>query len=129
MFIQQATQLFLDRVVAHPLFRTTQGFQDFIKSEFKFFAPLSPPMRRQKSKSFFSFGSPAPLADVDVYFEDAKKEMNAFESHMSAFGRVNERIAIVKRGISSHVDLGKSIVETSTRLNQFSNPAVNKFLI
>jgi hypothetical protein len=56
----------------------------------------------------FSFSSPTVNnLEIDVYFEDAKKEASCFESHLTAIGRVNERFAIVKGGLKTNCRIVK----------------------
>ena len=121
-FVHWSTSRFLQRLASHDALRVAEGTRLFIESEFmvpffflfvsnnnidwsQFVAPPSPPAARrlnQASKSLFGFTSTPSThrAEVDVFYDDAKRDADAFESFVSAIGRINEKIANVYNGLS-----------------------------
>ncbi|KAL2914569.1 hypothetical protein HK105_205920 [Polyrhizophydium stewartii] len=75
----------------------------------------SPAAARRSRTSLFSFGSSSSSPkEVDIYFENARKDVDACETHVSAMGRINEKICNIAR------DLAKSSADVSSRLASMS---------
>ncbi|EGF81589.1 hypothetical protein BATDEDRAFT_87677 [Batrachochytrium dendrobatidis JAM81] len=110
--VRTALERFLLRLSRHEQLRIADGTRLFIESEFIFAPAQSPPVVRRvkEQKSLFSFALATEAKEIDVYFENAKQEIQACEAYFSAIGRINEKIAIVLS------DIGRSSVDVSYKL-------------
>ncbi|KAH6565528.1 hypothetical protein BASA50_003623 [Batrachochytrium salamandrivorans] len=111
-FVRTTLERFLYRLSKHEHLRIVDGTRSFIESEFVFAPPQSPTVPRHvtQQRSLFSFSQTQETKEIDVFFEDAKQEVSAYEAYFSAIGRINEKIALISR------DICRSSLDVSSKL-------------
>ncbi|KAI8929173.1 hypothetical protein BC831DRAFT_444980 [Entophlyctis helioformis] len=109
-FLRLSLDTFLQRLSMHPQLRVADPVRTFIESEFQFVPPVSPPALRRAQKSLFSFSSSSGTKEIDVFYDNARKEVLAFDGHFSAIGRINEKISLINK------DVGRSCAEVAVKM-------------
>ena len=99
----------LNWIESHQRITSSQGWSLFLQGDFHFQPPLPPSRPRSFSSLFF----PTKLAlakEVDFKFDKARESAIDWQSFLSAFGRINEKIGVMQQ------DAAKSCKETAIRL-------------